>query len=98
MAALGIVLVVILGVTACVLVLVTIQIARGGAPSQPTAADFARARRRAEELAFREAELAELRSQGPLVDRQLSAIADRLGASRRSPQAASEAFDTARAG
>ena len=84
MAALGVVLVVILGLTACVLVLVTIQIARGGGPVEPSAADVARARRRADELAFREAELAELQSQGPLVDRQLSAIAEHMGSSARS--------------
>ena len=35
----------------------------------PSAADRARARRWADARAFREAELAELRSQGPLIDR-----------------------------
>ena len=52
----------------------------------PSAADLARARRSADARAFQEAELAELRSQGPLIDRDDWGRLGRMG-SREVPGA-----------
>ena len=90
MSAFGVVLLVVLGLAACALVLVTIQILRETGHGVPSAAELARARRRADVLAFRDAELAELRTQGPLIDGELLR---RMGSSPRSHQPGGEALD-----
>jgi len=77
--AFGVVLLVVLGLAAFALVLVTIQIVRKTERGDSSSAEVARARRRADVLAFREAELAELRSQGSVVDREFLARLERAG-------------------
>ena len=75
MAAFGVVLLVVIGLATCAVVLVTILLVRETAAARergqrvPSRADLERARRHANVVAFREAELAELESQGPLIDR-----------------------------
>ena len=89
MAAFGVVLLVVIGLALCALVLVTILlvretgIVRQAGQGVPSTADLEKARRHAYVVAFREAELAELASQGPLIDRDLPADVVRLTASPR---------------
>jgi hypothetical protein len=69
MTAFVVVLLLFLGLAAGSLVLAAAWPDRERSGRVPSAAELARARRRADARAFREAELAELRSQGSLIDR-----------------------------
>lgn len=72
MAAFGIVLLVVLGLAAIAVVLhVVFRAGRDHGQRGPTAAEIVRARRHADVVAFREAELEELRTMGPVVDREI---------------------------
>ena len=76
MTAIVVVLLLFLGLAAGSLFVALVWSVRERWADVPSAAELARARRRADARAFREAELAELRSQGPLIDRD---DRDRLG-------------------
>jgi hypothetical protein len=86
MTAIVVVLLMFLGLAAASLFVALAWSVRERSADVPSAAELARARRWADARAFREAELAELRSQGPLIDRD---DRDRLGrlASRDAPGA-----------
>jgi len=77
MTAIVVVLLLFLGLAAAILFVVLAWSVRERSGDVPSAAELARARRWADARAFREAELAELRSQGPLIDRD-----DRSGRER----------------
>ena len=77
MTAIVVVLLVFLGLAAVSLFVALAWSDRERSADVPSAAELARARRWADAQAFREAELAELRSQGPLIDRD-----DRSGRER----------------
>ena len=64
-----VVLLLFLGLAAGSFFLAAAWSVRGRSADVPSAAELVRARRWADARAFREAELAELRSQGPLIDR-----------------------------
>ena len=76
MTAIVVVLLLFLGLAAGSLFVALAWSVRERSADVPSAAELARARRWADARAFREAELAELRSQGPLIDRD---DRDRLG-------------------
>lgn len=69
MTAIVVVLLLFLGLAASSLFVAVAWSLRERSPGVPSAAELTRARRWADARAFREAELAELRSQGPLIDR-----------------------------
>jgi len=94
-AAFGVVLLVVLGLAACALVLVALRVLRDAPQDSPSADELAQARRRADVLAFREAELSELRSQGPLIDGELLAHLRRIGSPARPAQPSGEVLDSA---
>jgi hypothetical protein len=79
MTAFVVVLLLFLGLAAGSLFLAAAWSARERSADVPSAAEQARARRRADAQAFREAELAELRSQGPLIDRDDESRIGRVG-------------------
>jgi hypothetical protein len=84
MTAIVVVLLLFLGLAAGSLFVALAWSARERSPDVPSAAELARARRWADARAFREAELAELRSQGPLIDRDDANRIGRVG-SRAAP-------------
>jgi hypothetical protein len=84
MTAIVVVLLLFLGLAAGSLFVAVLWSARERPPDVPSAADLVRARRSADARAFREAELAELRSQGPLIDRDDRSRLGRMG-SRDAP-------------
>jgi hypothetical protein len=69
MTAIVVVLLLFLGLAAGSLFVALAWSARERSRRVPSSAELLRVRRRAEARAYREAELAELRSQGPLIDR-----------------------------
>jgi hypothetical protein len=69
MTAIVVVLLVFLGLAAGSLFVALAWSVRQRSADVPSAAELVRARRAADARAFREAELAELQSQGPLIDR-----------------------------
>jgi hypothetical protein len=80
MTAIVVVLLLFLGLAAGSLFVALAWSVRERSADVPSSAELLRVRRRAEARAYREAELAELRSQGPLIDRDDQNRIGRVGA------------------
>jgi hypothetical protein len=80
MTAIVVVLLLFLGLAAGSLFVALAWSVRERSRRVPSSAELLRVRRRAEARAYREAELAELRSQGPLIDRDDQNRIGRVGA------------------